>query len=36
MKVENLYNGGAIVGCCFSFWIPAAQAPAPQRLTQAS
>lgn len=22
MKVENLYNGGEVVGCCFSFWIP--------------
>ena len=22
MRVENLYNGDEIVGCCFSFWIP--------------
>lgn len=22
MKVENLYNGDEVVGCCFSFWIP--------------
>ena len=22
MHVENLYNGGSISGCCFSFWIP--------------
>ncbi len=24
MHVENLYNGAQVVGCCFSFWIPAA------------
>ena len=24
MKAQNLYNGQNIVGCCFSFWIPAA------------
>ena len=23
MKAENLYNGPDIVGCCFSFWLPA-------------
>jgi len=23
MKAENLYNGELIVGCCFSFWLPA-------------
>jgi C4-dicarboxylate-specific signal transduction histidine kinase len=22
MKVQNLYNGTEVVGCCFSFWIP--------------
>ncbi|WP_169906456.1 PAS domain-containing sensor histidine kinase [Rhodoferax fermentans] len=22
MKAENLYNGEAVVGCCFTFWIP--------------
>ena len=22
MKAENLYNGSAVSGCCFSFWIP--------------
>lgn len=22
MKVQNLYNGNEVVGCCFSFWIP--------------
>ena len=22
MRVENIYNGEAVVGCCFSFWIP--------------
>ncbi|MFM6986295.1 MAG: PAS domain S-box protein [Hydrogenophaga sp.] len=22
MRVENLYNGPEVVGCCFSFWIP--------------
>jgi C4-dicarboxylate-specific signal transduction histidine kinase len=22
MKVQNLYNGAEVVGCCFSFWIP--------------
>jgi signal transduction histidine kinase len=22
MKVQNLYNGSEVVGCCFSFWIP--------------
>jgi PAS domain S-box-containing protein len=24
MKVQNLYNGAEVVGCCFSFWIPVA------------
>jgi PAS domain S-box-containing protein len=27
MKAENLYNGEAITGCCFTFWIPS---PDPQ------
>jgi PAS domain S-box-containing protein len=22
MRAENLYNGSAVAGCCFSFWIP--------------
>ncbi len=22
MKAENLYNGEAVIGCCFTFWIP--------------
>ena len=22
MRVENIYNGPDVVGCCFSFWIP--------------
>lgn len=22
MRVENIYNGSEVVGCCFSFWIP--------------
>ena len=22
MQVENIYNGDAVQGCCFSFWIP--------------
>jgi len=22
IRVENLYNGDEVVGCCFSFWIP--------------
>lgn len=22
MQVQNIYNGGEVVGCCFSFWIP--------------
>jgi PAS domain S-box-containing protein len=22
MKVQNLYNGAEVVGCCFSFWVP--------------
>jgi len=34
MRVENLYNGDEIAGCCFSFWIPVnsrltPSAPAP-------
>jgi PAS domain S-box-containing protein len=24
MKAENLYNGEAVTGCCFTFWIPVA------------
>ncbi|MDD2920264.1 PAS domain-containing sensor histidine kinase [Rhodoferax sp.] len=24
MKAENLYNGGVVTGCCFTFWIPIA------------
>ena len=24
MKAENLYNGDAVTGCCFTFWIPIA------------
>ena len=22
MRAENIYNGGAVAGCCFSFWLP--------------
>jgi PAS domain S-box-containing protein len=22
MQVKNIYNGGSVQGCCFSFWIP--------------
>jgi PAS domain S-box-containing protein len=22
MKAENIYNGAAVIGCCFAFWIP--------------
>ncbi len=22
MKTENIYNGGEVTGCCFTFWIP--------------
>ncbi len=22
MQVQNIYNGGEVMGCCFSFWIP--------------
>ncbi len=30
MRVENLYNGDEVVGCCFSFWIPVhSRLPAP-------
>jgi PAS domain S-box-containing protein len=25
MRAENLYNGAALTGCCFSFWIPVGQ-----------
>jgi C4-dicarboxylate-specific signal transduction histidine kinase len=28
MKAENLYNGDAVTGCCFTFWIPIATPPA--------
>jgi signal transduction histidine kinase len=24
MKAQNIYNADAIVGCCFTFWIPIA------------
>jgi len=27
MRVENIYNAGEVVGCCFSFWIPVAPKP---------
>lgn len=30
MRVENLYNGEDVVGCCFSFWIPIASRLQPQ------
>jgi hypothetical protein len=26
MKAQNIYNGEAVVGCCFTFWIPIADA----------
>ena len=29
MKVENIYNGAEVSGCCFSFWIPVAPTPQP-------
>lgn len=30
MRVENIYNGEEVVGCCFSFWIPViSRLPAP-------
>ena len=25
MKAENIYNGEAVTGCCFTFWIPIAE-----------
>jgi PAS domain S-box-containing protein len=28
MKAQNIYNGEAVVGCCFTFWIPIAD-PSP-------
>ena len=31
MKAQNIYNGEAVVGCCFAFWIPIAE-PAPAAL----
>lgn len=30
MRVENIYNGEDVVGCCFSFWIPIASRLQPQ------
>lgn len=30
MRVENLYNGADVVGCCFSFWIPVTPRLQPQ------
>ncbi len=34
MRAENLYNGAALTGCCFTFWIPVGEqrdgAPQPQ------
>jgi PAS domain S-box-containing protein len=30
MKVENIYNGAEVSGCCFSFWIPVAPVHQPQ------
>ena len=29
MKAENIYNGADVTGCCFSFWIPLAEASPP-------
>jgi signal transduction histidine kinase len=29
MSAHNLYNGGEIVGCCFSFWIPVGEPTSP-------
>ncbi len=26
MKTENIYNGGQVSGCCFTFWIPQIEA----------
>ena len=25
MRAENIYNGAAVSGCCFSFWLPVAE-----------
>ncbi len=25
MRAENIYNGDAVAGCCFSFWLPVAE-----------
>ncbi|GAB4215028.1 MAG: oxygen sensor histidine kinase FixL [Rhodoferax sp.] len=39
LKAENIYNDGAISGCCFTFWIPvppAAASPAPARADPAT
>ncbi len=30
MRMENLYNGTEVTGCCFSFWIPVAPRLQPQ------
>ena len=30
MRMENLYNGTEVTGCCFSFWIPVASRLQPQ------
>lgn len=30
MRVENLYNGADVTGCCFSFWIPVTSRLQPQ------
>lgn len=29
ISAHNLYNGGEIVGCCFSFWIPVGETTTP-------
>lgn len=31
MSAHNLYNGGEIVGCCFSFWIPVGEPSSPTK-----
>ncbi len=36
MKAENLYNGEAVTGCCFTFWIPITEplAAAPSKRSE--
>src|SRR5690606_17662148 len=34
MRMENLYNGPEVTGCCFSFWIPVEPRLQPQGLSE--